>query len=132
MKRVFLRFDSTGKVEYINYRSDSVPESVEGMTIEVEVPEPERIDGKYAVMYYRNGSIKYEYEDIPVPPSGTEVPVVPEMPYNERVNALIRQRYSLSEELAVLRQRDTKPAEYSEYFAYAEACKAKAKEVEQS
>ena len=69
---------------------------------------------------------------MPVPPSGTEVPVVPEMPYNERVNALIRQRYSLSEELAVLRQRDTKPAEYSEYFAYAEACKAKAKEVEQS
>lgn len=40
----------------------------------------------------------------------------------------IRQRYSLSEELAVLRQRDTKPAEYSEYFAYAEECKAKAKQ----
>lgn len=61
-----------------------------------------------------------EADSIPEPQDGES--------YNERVNTLIRQRYSLSEELAVLRQRDTKPAEYSEYFAYAEECKAKAKQ----
>lgn len=60
------------------------------------------------------------------------VPEPPDTRYGERVNDLIRQRYSLSEELSILRQRDSKPAEFSEYYAYAEACKAKAKEVEQS
>lgn len=44
--------------------------------------------------------------------------------YEERVEALIRERYSVSDELAILRQRDTKPAEFEEYFRYAEACKA--------
>lgn len=40
----------------------------------------------------------------------------------------IRRRYSLSQELAILRQRDTKPCEFAEYHAYAELCKAEAKE----
>lgn len=39
------------------------------------------------------------------------------------VDALIRDKYSLSQELATLRQRDTKPEEYSEYNDYAEGCK---------
>lgn len=60
------------------------------------------------------------------------IPEPEDTQYGERVNDLIRQRYSLSEELSILRQRDSKPAEFSEYYAYAEACKAKAKEVEQS
>lgn len=53
--------------------------------------------------------------------------------YGNRVNDLIRRRYSLSEELAILRQKDEKPDEYRAYFAYCEECKAKAKaEVEQN
>ena len=48
--------------------------------------------------------------------------------YGERVNALLRKRYSLSEELSILRRRDSAPAEFSAYNAYAEACKATAKE----
>lgn len=47
--------------------------------------------------------------------------------YNEEVNNLIRQKYSLSEELAILRQRDIKPTDFEEYNNYAENCKAKAK-----
>ena len=39
------------------------------------------------------------------------------------VDTLIRDKYSLSQELAILRQRDTKPEEYSEYNDYAEECK---------
>ena len=39
------------------------------------------------------------------------------------VDTLIRDKYSLSQELAILRQRDTKPEEYSEYNDYAESCK---------
>lgn len=46
------------------------------------------------------------------------------MSYEEAVNAEIRKRYSVSQEFAILRQRDEKPAEYAAYFAYCEECKA--------
>ena len=52
-------------------------------------------------------------------------PYVPS--YEERVEQLIRARYSLNEELAIQRQRETKPNEFEEYFAYCEQCKAEAK-----
>lgn len=36
----------------------------------------------------------------------------------------IREKYSISDELAILRQRDTKPDEFAEYNAFAEQAKA--------
>ena len=48
--------------------------------------------------------------------------------YSNKVAELIRQRYSINDELAILRQRDEKPTEYQEYFAYCEECKTKAKQ----
>ena len=51
--------------------------------------------------------------------------------YEDEVNRLIRLKYSLSEELAILRQRDTKPDEFKAYNDYVEECKAKAKELKQ-
>lgn len=51
-----------------------------------------------------------------------------EIPYEEKVVSLIRQKYSLDEELAIQRQRDAKPEEFNEYFKYCEECKQKAKE----
>lgn len=47
--------------------------------------------------------------------------------YENYVNSLIREKYTLSQELAILRQRDTKPEEYAAYNAYCEECKAVAK-----
>ena len=49
--------------------------------------------------------------------------------YGELVDSYIRKKYSLSAELSILRQRDTKPKEFAEYNEYAEKCKAKAKEI---
>lgn len=46
------------------------------------------------------------------------------IPYDEAVNAKIRERYSVSQEFAILRQKDEKPEEYAEYFSYCEECKA--------
>jgi hypothetical protein len=43
------------------------------------------------------------------------------------VEMYIRERYSVSDELAILRQRYEKPEEFEEYNAYAEECKEKAK-----
>lgn len=45
------------------------------------------------------------------------------IPYDEAVDAEIRKRYSVSQEFAILRQRDEKPDEYSVYYAYCEECK---------
>ncbi len=42
---------------------------------------------------------------------------------SRRIEQLIRLRYSISDELAILRQRDTKPDEFAEYNDYAEQCK---------
>ncbi len=47
--------------------------------------------------------------------------------YEEKVVSLIRQRYSLDEELAIQRQRDIKPEEFGEYFTYCELCKEQAR-----
>lgn len=50
-------------------------------------------------------------------------------PYDETVNSEIRKRYSVSQEFAVLRQRDEKPEEYAEYYSYCEECKSYVKEM---
>lgn len=47
--------------------------------------------------------------------------------YEEKVVALIRQRYSIDDEIAILRQKDTKQDEYQTWYDYCEACKAQAK-----
>lgn len=44
-------------------------------------------------------------------------------PYDEAVNAEIRKRYTESQEFAILRQKDEKPTEYEQYYAYCEQCK---------
>ena len=48
--------------------------------------------------------------------------------YEARVVELIRMRYTVDDELAILRQRATKPDEFADYNAYCEACKQQAKE----
>lgn len=52
--------------------------------------------------------------------------------YDDAVNAKIRERYTQSQEFAILRQKDEKPNEYATYYAYCEECKAfvKAKKEE--
>ena len=49
--------------------------------------------------------------------------------YRHIVTERIRRRYDLDAELAILRQRDTKPEEFAAYSAYAEQCKAEAKNI---
>ena len=43
--------------------------------------------------------------------------------YGADVNRRIRARYSLSEELSLLRQREEKPDEFMAYNAFVEECK---------
>lgn len=48
--------------------------------------------------------------------------------YAQKVNRLIRKRYSPADEFAILRQANEKPEEWAEYNAFCEECKKKAKE----
>ena len=63
-----------------------------------------------------------DYEEV------DELPVtIDETAYKAAVERLIRERYSVADELGILRQRDTKPEEFAAYNAFAEQCKAQAK-----
>lgn len=76
--------------------------------------------GDNYIEYSNDGSV---YEE----PKKIEVELSKEEQYQRLVVSLIRQRYSIDDELAILRQRDKKPTEYQEYFSYCEECKTKAK-----
>ena len=47
--------------------------------------------------------------------------------YPQLVENKIRKKYSMSAELAILRQRNSKPEEFAEYNAFCELCKSEAK-----
>ena len=53
----------------------------------------------------------------------------PQISYEQIVSDLIRERYTVDQELAINRQRDTKPEEFKEYFDFCEQCKIKAHET---
>lgn len=58
-----------------------------------------------------------------------EAPVAYEAIYGAEIEKRIRKKYSLSAELAILRQRDDKPEEFAEYYAFVEQCKAEVKNI---
>lgn len=48
--------------------------------------------------------------------------------YENKIVSLIRKKYNVNQELAILRQRDTKPEEWNIYNEYVESCKRQVKE----
>lgn len=60
--------------------------------------------------------------------AAADVPHYTNAEYAEEVDRLIREKYSVSAELAILRQQTEKPDEYAAYYAFAEECKIQAKE----
>lgn len=51
------------------------------------------------------------------------------IPYKDRIVARIREVYTIDDEIAILRQRDTKPEEFEQYNAFVEQIKAEEKET---
>lgn len=52
--------------------------------------------------------------------------------YEELIIKLIREKYTINQELAILRQRDSKPNAYEIYNNFVEGCKAQAKSIIES
>lgn len=115
---------------YIDIKNEKIigiyADNKEGLIDVGIIPSPEEIPGKIPVMYYRNGAIVYEYEEAPEATEDDTGTPPAQIDYGETVNGLIRRKYTLSEELAILRQRDTKAEEFEAYNAYAESCKEEA------
>ena len=47
---------------------------------------------------------------------------------DEMIGLVIGSKYSINDQIAILRQKDTKPEEYQEFFDFAEQVKAEVKE----
>ena len=62
------------------------------------------------------------------PPVCESVALSAEEQYKQRIIDLIRERYSVDDEIAILRQRDSKPEEFNTYNIFVEDCKTQARE----
>ena len=87
----------------------------------------EEVDALFAAAAEQNAMIK-DVNGVPTlvarpAPTAEETQAA----YEEYVNALIREKYTLSQDFAILRQKDSKPVEYAAYNEYCETCKAQAK-----
>jgi hypothetical protein len=61
------------------------------------------------------------------PPTPEYPEVSQEEQYKNRIVELIREKYSVDDELAILRQRDTKIDEFNAYNSFVEECKVTAR-----
>lgn len=78
---------------------------------------------KYSYLTYEDGKLVAHITE----KTEEQIQAQKQAKYEARVDNLVREKYSLSNELAILRQRDTKPEEFAEYNAFVEECKAQAK-----
>ena len=69
------------------------------------------------------------YRDLTPEESAESKKNIPYIPYEQTVVDRIRTVYSVDDELAILRQRDTKPHEFAEYDAFVERIKAEERGV---
>lgn len=75
-----------------------------------------RVFGPSEAMILASGWVVYNPAPAPTEPSKEDQ-------YKQRVIDLIRERYSVDDELAILRQRDNKVEEFNEYNAFVESVK---------
>lgn len=68
------------------------------------------------------------YEEINATNCNFVIETMPLVNYEDEVNKRVREKYSLSQELSLLRQKESKVDEYQVYYDYVESCKNQAKE----
>lgn len=95
---------------------------IEGWIVVDAIPQPESKKGFSPVLKYNSEEreLYYEYEKFNL--------ITEDTSNKQLIIAKIRQRYSIDDELAILRQRDTKPTEFEEYFEFVEQTKKEVKE----
>lgn len=95
-------------------------------------PQPEllREEGWYPIRYINDTGTSEVVNDVLnvyLGPQENKNYTTDSIEYHKLVESLIRTRYSVSDELGVIRQKDQKPDEFQEYFEFCEECKETAK-----
>ena len=82
--------------------------------------------GGWSIMKIYDNGIYREMTEEEIAEMQKNIPVVP---YEQRVVNRIREVYSVDDELAILRQKDTKPEEFAEYNTFVEKIKEEERNV---
>lgn len=87
-------------------------------------------EGDYPEIHHTTVRDPEAYEEVAM----EDIPLYTESEYKAKVEELIRERYSASDEFALINNvmsgaTEKRQSEYAEYQAYREACKARAKEI---
>ena len=88
-----------------------------------QIPDEYRDSDEYKVYLADGKWVVFHREGFVIPYSTEELNKL----YEKEVERLIREKYTIGQELAILRQRDVKTDEFNTYNAFAEECKNKAK-----
>ena len=83
----------------------------------------EKWDASHTIIEYDPAEVKHGEETAE---EYTKKVIVPEVSKAAIVEALVRKEYTVSDEIAIIRQRTTKKAEFEAYNARVEAIKAEA------
>ena len=111
MKKVYVFENKLIDAQILAY----LPEHITTNIITQQVPDDAKIED------FVDGMFLQEKYDVRIVKEKT-------IRYEQLVITKLREKYTLDQELAILRQRDSKPEEFASYFEYAEECKAKAKD----
>lgn len=125
--KIYAHADESGKVTDIYSEAFKTPEEND---VCIDETNTDRHGAQRYQVYDENGIANYAIVNgalVERDKSAELARIKTTIDYPQLVENKIRARYSMSAELAILRQRDTKPEEFTEYNAYCEQCKAQAK-----
>ena len=116
---MYIRFNTiTKRVVYVGAEK---PINIEDGTF--QVAQVESVPSEYDWLTYENGVLIPHF----VVYTEEQLKAQKQEKYESLVEIYIREKYSLSNEIAILRQASTKVEEFNAYNLYAEQCKARAK-----
>ena len=125
--KIYAHADESGKVTDIYSEAFKTPDEND---VCIDETNTERHGAQRYQVYDENGIANYAIVNgalVERDKSAELARIKNTIDYPQLVENKIRTKYSVSAELAILRQRDTKPEEFAEYNAYCEQCKAQAK-----
>lgn len=125
--KIYAHADESGKVTDIYSEAFKTPEESD---VCIEETNTDRHGAQRYQVYDENGIANYEIVNgalVERDKAAELAEIKVTIDYPQLVENKIRTRYSVSAELAILRQRETKPEEFAEYNAFCESCKAEAK-----
>lgn len=125
--KIYARADESGKVTDIFSEAFKTPAEND---VCIDETNTDRHGAQRYQVYDENGIANYALVNgalVARDKSAELAKIKTTIEYPQLVEKKIRTKYSVSAELAILRQRNSKPEEFAEYNAFCELCKAEAK-----